>query len=119
MPLPRRALTAACAVALLGVAAPSSAAYSPGGFMSPNVTWVATIPLDAPAISGRVVTVGGQRRFYVTGVKGLTIYDVTNPALPVPLGAIANPHWENESAAVSDDGSVVFLASDPAFQQPP
>ncbi len=116
---PTRVLAVMSALAVVGLGAPPSSGVSPGGFVSANVTWVATIPLDAPAISGKVVTVGGQRRFYVTGVKGLTIYDVTNPARPLPLGAIANPNWENESAAISADGSVVFLASDPAFQQPP
>jgi hypothetical protein len=84
-----------------------------GGFMSPNVTWVASLPLDVPAIGGRVLTVGGQRRFYVTGERGLSIYDVSNPTLPLLLGALqAIPHFENESVAVSDDGSTVIIASE-------
>jgi hypothetical protein len=118
---PSRFLSVVSAAGLgaLALVAPSSSAVSPGVFMSPNVTWVATIPLDAPAISGRVLTVGGQRRFYAVGSKGLTIYDITDPAAPVPLGALANPHFENESAAISDDGGTVFLTSDPAFEQPP
>ena len=122
MLLSRRLLaaTAVTALASAGLAAPHSTADpGPGGFMSPNVTWVANIPLDAPAIGGRVLTVGGQRRFYVSGAKGLTIYDVSNPALPLPLGTLANPHFENESLAVSDDGSLALLASDPSFGQPP
>lgn len=122
MNLSRRLLaaTAVTALAAAGLSAPpTSADPGPGGFMSKNVTWVANVPLDAPAIGGRVLTVKGQRRFYVTGTKGMTIYDVTNPALPVPLGTLANPHFENESVAVSDDGSTVLLASDPGFGQPP
>lgn len=111
---------AALALSLAGLAVPASHADpGPGFFASPNVTWVATIPLDVPAIGGRVLTVGGQRRFYVSGATGLTIYDVTNPALPVPLGALRLPHFENESLAVSDDGSTVLLASDPSFGQAP
>lgn len=119
---PQRVPLAACAVALVAgclVAPSSSAGPGPGGFTSPNVTWVGNVPLDAPAIGGRVLTVKGQRRFYISGTKGLSIYDVTNPALPVPLGTLAMPHFENEAVAVSDDGSTVILSSDPSFGQPP
>jgi hypothetical protein len=83
------------------------------------VTWVGNVPIDAPAIGGRVLTVDGQRRFYVSGAKGLSIYDVTDPTLPVPLGTLVLPHFENESVAVSDDGGTVILSSDPDFGQPP
>lgn len=120
MPRPMTSL-AAVALALscaVGVP-PTSAEPGVGGFMSPNVTWVANIPLDAPGIGGRVLQVGAQRRFYVTGSKGLTIYDVTNPALPVVIGALPLPHFENESVAVSDDGDTVIITSDPDFVQPP
>ena len=109
------ALALSCAVAV----PPASGDPGVGGFMSPNVTWVATIPLDAPGIGGRVLQVGAQRRFYVTGVKGLTIYDVTNPMIPLVIAALPLPHFENESVAVSDDGDTVIIASDPGFGQPP
>lgn len=114
MPSPRTlAVLASAALALSTAVAPSNATdVGVGGFMSPNVTWVASIPLDTPGIGGRVLTVGGQRRFYVTGLRGLTIYDVTIPYLPVPLGHLELPHFENESVAVSDDGSVVIIAVD-------
>ena len=115
-----RASIAVAVLALSGLGAPASDADpSPGGFVSPNVTWVANIPLDAPGIGGRVLQVGAQRRFYVTGSKGLTIYDVTTPGIPVPLGTLALPHFENESVAVSDDGKTVIVTSDPGFAQPP
>jgi len=114
----RRALAGA-ALLLTALVVPSTADVKPGGFMSANVTWVATIPLDAPGIGGRVLTVGGQRRFYVSGAKGLTIYDVSVPWLPVVLGELPLPHFENESLAVSDDGSTVVITSDPGFFQPP
>jgi hypothetical protein len=109
---------ALCASGMVGLPA-TEAGPGPGGFTSPNVTWVANVPLDAPAIGGRVLTVKGQRRFYVSGTKGLSIYDVSNPALPIPLGTLANPHFENESVAVSDDGGTMILTSDPGFGQPP
>jgi hypothetical protein len=116
-----RSIAAAAAVALAtgGLGVPTKADPGPGHFTSPNVTWVANVPLDAPGIGGRVLQVGKQRRFYVTGSRGLTIYDVTNPGLPIVLGTLAQPHFENESVAVSDDGKTVLLASDPGFGQPP
>ena len=119
----RRTVTTSVVAAVIAsvfVALPTSSAEpGPGGFTSDNVTWVANIPLDAPAIGGRVISVKGQRRFYVSGTKGLSIYDVSNPELPLLLGTLANPHWENESVAVSDDGGTVVLTSDPGFGQPP
>ena len=93
--------------------AKSSVVYKPpgvGGFMSPNVTYVATIPIDSPGVGGRMVTVGAQKRFYVTGVRGLTVYNMTNPALPVPLGHLEAPHWENEDVSVSADGKTVIIS---------
>jgi hypothetical protein len=83
----------------------------PGAFISENVDYVATIP-DAPGIGGRVLTVDGQQRFYTTGSKGLVIYDVTNPALPTPIGLYSLPHFQNEDVDVSDDGSRVIISTD-------
>ena len=94
----------------------AAAEVGPGGFRSANVTWVAHLPIDAPGTGGRVVQVGAQTRFYVTGPKGLTIWDVTKPELPTPIGALALPHWENEDVAVSKDGSTVIVAHDGNFQ---
>lgn len=91
---------------------PAQADLGPGGFHSANVSWVAHIPVDSPGVGGRVVQVGAQTRFYVTGVKGLTIYDVTDPELPIPLGATPLPNWENEDVEVSADGSTVLVAND-------
>lgn len=106
-------LTLALASALPVVQA--QADLGPGGFHSANVSWVAHIPVDSPGVGGRVVQIGSQTRFYVTGVKGLTIYDVTNPELPIPLGATPLPNWENEDVEVSADGSTVLIANDVLF----
>ena len=104
-------------VAALALAAPvtgGTATGDPGvgGFMSPNVTWQGTIPIDLPGIGADVVQVGAQRRFYVTGLRGLSIYDVTNPMIPVPLGHLELPHFENENVAVAADGSIALISSD-------
>ena len=89
-----------------------------GGFMSPNVSYVGTIPLDSPGVGGRVLQVGDQVRFYVTGLKGLTVYDVTDPALPLPLGVFAYPHSQNEDVDVSDDGKRVIISADGSLLLP-
>jgi hypothetical protein len=78
--------------------------------MSDNVSYVGTIPVDSPGVGARVVQVGAQRRLYVTGVRGLTIYDVTDPSLPLPMGHLELPNWENEDVAVSADGNTVLIS---------
>lgn len=105
-------LTAVAALAAGLIALPASADVKPGGLMSSNVEWVANIPIDSPGVGARVVPVGAQTRFYVTGVKGLSIYDVTNPTLPLLLGHLELPHWENEDVEVSDDGTRVIVSTD-------
>ena len=114
-------LTGTLSVLLLAPAgAASGGATSPVRFLPPagavisdNVEYLGTIP-DTPGVGGRMVKVGDQLRFYVTGVKGLTIYDVTNPALPIPMGALPLPHFQNEDVDVSDDGSKVIISTDTA-----
>ena len=85
-----------------------------GGFMSPNVSYVGTLPQEAPGIGARLVNVDGQQRFYTTGAKGLTIFDVTNPAAPKELGRLVLPHFQNEDVDVSDDGKRVIISTDTA-----
>ena len=77
-----RLALAAVAVCTFAAAAPSGAAPEPGpGYVkTANVTHVATIPLDTDSIGGRVL---GKDFFLRTG-KGITIYDTSNPDLPVP-----------------------------------
>ena len=89
-----------------------------GGFVSDNVSYLGTIPIDSPGVGGRVVKVGKQVRFYVTGLKGLSIYDVTDPALPIPLGTFPFPHAQNEDVDVSEDGKRVIISADGALLIP-
>jgi len=122
----RRVAAIIAAVPLLAIAFPAAAGTSivvrqdpgPGGFMSPNVTYVGTIPLDSPGVGGKVVKVGDQTRFYVTGLKGISIYDVSDPALPVPLGHLPFPHSQNEDVDVSADGSRLVIAADGSLLLP-
>jgi hypothetical protein len=80
----------------------------PGGFTSDNVSYVASIPTGA-GVSARLVNLKDQRRLYVSNAHSLTIYDVTDPSLPVPMGALPIYNWENEDIAVSPDGNTAIL----------
>ncbi len=86
--------------------------YMPAaGIRSENVLYLGTIP-ETPGIGGRVLKVGNQTRFYMTGAQGLSIYDVTIPIAPVLLGKLPLPHFQNEDVDVSDDGRRVIISSD-------
>src|SRR3954447_17956951 len=114
----RRLSIGSALLTLVALCLPSGAATAPhttvfvdpgpGGFTSSNVTYVASIPTGA-GVSARVVTVKGQRRLYVSSAHSLVIYDITNPALPKPLGALPIYNWENEDIAVSKDGATTIL----------
>lgn len=84
----------------------------PGGYMSRNLSYVATIPLDSPGVGAKLLTVGAQKRLYVTGISGASIYDVTNPGIPLLLGHLPLPNWENESVSVSRDGNTMLISGD-------
>lgn len=113
----RTAPLAALGLALAALVAPANAQSATvdlgpgvGGFMSPNLSYVATIPTDSPGVGARVVNVGGQKRFYVSSSEGLRIYDVTSPGLPILMGAVELPHWENEDVTVSRDGKTILMS---------
>jgi len=114
----RRLSIASALLTIVALCLPSGAAVTPrttvlldpgpGGFTSSNVTYVASIPTGA-GVSARVVTVKGQRRLYVSSAHSLAIYDITDPGLPLPLGALPIYNWENEDIAVSADGATTIL----------
>lgn len=87
---------------------------------SPNVEYVGTIPVDSPGIGGAVRehAITKQKLFYITGAKGLTIYDVSDPAMPVPIGLLALPHAQNEDVSVSEDGTRLIISADGAIAVP-
>lgn len=88
-----------------------------GAFVSDNVEYLGTLPVT-PGIGGRVLTVGAQQRLYMTGSQGLYIFDLSDPALPVPIGFYHLPHFQNEDVDVSEDGSRVVISSDTADASP-
>src|SRR5687767_11098477 len=86
-------------------AAPKLAGERP--LASSNVEPLATLPVPNP--------IGARFRdglMYVTTTEGLTIYDVTKPELPVPVGALPLPHFENEDVDLG--GDILLVSNDPS-----
>src|SRR3954451_12376537 len=96
------------ALALLCVCAPASAATLPDAVMSDNVEYLGSIKQDVGLTTGAKIV--GDRMFVTSG-KNISIYDISDPANPKPLGAMkANVAWENEE--VPTNGKVLAVASD-------
>jgi hypothetical protein len=84
---PRVLLAAVLAVLVLGpvpgTAGPVVGTIGPGWFGTSNTDLVATLPLNSGTAGARVVD---GDRLLVTDQNGLTVYDIADPTLPVPLG---------------------------------
>ena len=78
----------------------------PGFVKTSNVDYLATVPLDSDTAGGRLF----GKTFYVLTAKGLTIYDVTNPLIPVPLGATVLPHTPNQEREDIDTNGKILIA---------
>ena len=115
-----RLFVAATAVALVtpalsGLAPVSALPVAPGSFMSPNVEWLGAIP-DAAGISAKFITnrKGIAEWMYMSTTKGLTIYDVSNPALPLLTGVLPLPHFENED--IDGNANIAIISTSPGGQ---
>ena len=76
--------------------------------MSNNVEYLGSIQQDVGLTTGAKVI--GDRMFVTSG-KNISIYDISDPATPKPLGAMkVNVAWENEE--VPTNGKVLAVASD-------
>lgn len=88
---------------------------------SPNVEYVGTIPIDAPGVGGALVEehgVTGQRLFVATGLKGLSVYDVSDPADPSLIGFLPFYHAQNEDLSISTDGTRAIISADGSIAVP-
>lgn len=102
----RRTLLASV-VALAASVVPAAHAVPPiatGSFASDNIDLVATIP-DVQAIGAKII----DGYMYLTTTHGVRIYDVSR-GVPVLTGALALPHFENES--VDTNGEVLLVSAD-------
>src|ERR1044071_5875027 len=94
-------------LSLLLVASTASAA-PPDAVMSPNVEYLGSIQQDVGLTTGAKIV--GDRMFVTSG-KNISIYDISDPAAPKPLGGMKlNVAWENEE--VPTNGKVLAVASD-------
>lgn len=100
----RRLVGAAVALAALAGGQPSVAAAA-DGVTSPNVEHVRHIPIDGGATSAAVV----GKRLYVAGWSTLAIFDISEPADPIPLSEVSLglqfPHED-----VDTNGKILVLA---------
>jgi hypothetical protein len=84
----RRRLFAVLATALAVAGLPGAQAgpVTPG-FATDNVEWVANVPLHADSAGARIV----GKHLYATDSRELTIWDISNPELPVPVSTTPLP----------------------------
>lgn len=104
-------------VLLLAVALSGPATAAPGTpVASSNVTLVGNIP-ELGAVGGHVRQVntllGPKTYFVMSGVSGVSAYDVTVPEVPVLAGRLALPHWSNEDVEVG--GNLMLVSTDPGW----
>lgn len=101
--------------------APAGPAHSEGQpavipISSDNVEFVANFPLPA-AIGGhfqkRETPNGARTYFFATGLGGLQVFDATNPKLPIQIGSLQIPHYENEDVDLS--GNTLLISGDGDF----
>ena len=105
----RLALLTTLAVSLVAPAGAEGQDFVGGQkpLVSNNVEPLATLPIPHP--------IGARFRdnfMYVTTTEGLTVYDVSNPELPLPVGALALPHFENEDVDLG--GDILLISNDPS-----
>lgn len=109
MRIPARA--ALVAALLLISAAPAAAQVMPpagDAVMSDNVEYLGSIKDDFGVTAGARIV---GNRLFVTSGKNISIYDITNPAVPVRVGAMrVNISWENEE--VPTNGKILGFGSD-------
>lgn len=74
-------------------------------FISDNIRLLTTIP-----IAGAIGANFRDRYMYVTGVEGLSTFDISNPALPVLTSFTPLPHFENEDVSIG--GNLLLIAND-------
>ena len=102
----RKLLAAAVAIALSIV--PSSSGSPGAGYLdaTSNVTYLGTFAHEADTAGGRLL----GKTFYVLTAKGLTIYDVSTPTLPLPLGFTPLPHTPNQEREDVDTNGKILVA---------
>jgi hypothetical protein len=76
----------ATALSVVGLPAARSGPVTPG-FASPNVEWLNNVPLHADTAGARIV----GKYLYASDSRQITIYDISNPELPLPVSETPLP----------------------------
>ena len=88
-----------------------AAAAEPPAEKSGNVSYVTS--LDEPnAVSARFQQRGSKTLMFVSTLRGLSVYDVSDPDAPAKLGSLSDPHFENEDVDVH--GYYALISNDPS-----
>lgn len=74
-------------------------------FISDNIQLLSTIP-----VAGAIGANFRGNYMFVTGVEGLSTFDISNPALPVLTSFTPLPHFENEDVSIG--GNLLLIAND-------
>ncbi|HVE63172.1 MAG TPA: hypothetical protein VNB94_05165 [Mycobacteriales bacterium] len=100
------------ALALAVSAAPASslartapASPGPGYIATDNVSWLGNISVNIDSAGARIV----GKHLYITEDRGLTIYDISNPTLPVPLSFLPVPQMPYFTEEDVDTNGKVLL----------
>ncbi|HVM11211.1 MAG TPA: hypothetical protein VM638_01870, partial [Actinomycetota bacterium] len=96
----RRPLIAVLALFTLGLPGGVTAQEGPQVLTSDNVEFVGTIPVAAAASS--IQFASDAPIAYISTFRGLEVWDITNPALPLPLGRAALGGWQNEAMSLGE-----------------
>src|SRR4051794_29033265 len=99
----------ALAVGVSAALAGAPAAAPPAGAISKNVAFVTNLPEAATAISINFI----DDAMFVSTVKGLLSYDISDPTHPQLLGALPYYIWENEDVSVDAKRHLLFVSRDP------
>jgi hypothetical protein len=103
-----RRLLPAVAVFVAFVAAPAANAGLPLPHgSSSNVDLLMNIP---GSYAGLTFSDDGRHAYATGWATGLTVFDLSDPALPLPVGALPLPHFENEDVDVC--GDTLLIAND-------
>ena len=89
--------------------------------MSDSLEYVGKIPDTTAVIAGQFDKVDGKDILLIDGNWGLKIFDVTDPANPLPLGTWQAPgytrFWEGEDMDIDLERNLVFMSVDPRHGQ--
>src|SRR4051794_8279186 len=127
--MPRRPLLALAAAAAVAAPLAAYATTSPTAPLTPLALATQTAqrlgttlaPADTPLSSDNVSllttvpgTFAGMRivgeKAFATGWDGVTEFDLSDPANPIPVAVLPLPHFENED--VDSDGKIVLVSND-------